>query len=370
MRSLRERELDFVSLIDEAKACVLCSRMSTSTRVIGPASGALDSPIFIVGEAPGRLGADLSAIPFHGDQAGNNFESLLEQVGLSRRDCFITNAAVCNPKDERGNNATPTRKELQNCSTFLKRQIDLVGPIIVATLGTQALASLRSIEDHSIELSSGVRKKWKWYGRVLVPLYHPGQRAMVHRSFHNQLADYRFLAETYARRSQKKVKSSPANASSSFVAQIAARLITKSGGISYFALHKLFYLAEYEYYKRSRRRMTRAYIVRQKNGPYVFELHIKKLKKALEGLEIRTNGDQLVLGLAERLPFFDANCPLEDDLASTIDYVSSKYGKTNDGELKRVVYLTAPMRDFLRREKKCQENTFNKPIDFSLIAAN
>ena len=113
----------------------------------------LDSPIFIIGEAPGRLGADVSAIPFHGDKSGDNFERLLEQVGLSRHDCFITNAALCNPKGDNGNNATPTRAELQNCSGFLKRQIDLVDPPIVATLGAQALAALRSIEDHDIDLA-------------------------------------------------------------------------------------------------------------------------------------------------------------------------------------------------------------------------
>jgi uracil-DNA glycosylase family 4 len=368
MSSLRQKEVNFERLIEEAKACTLCPRMLGSTRVVGAASGALDSRIFMIGEAPGRLGADMSAIPFHGDQSGENFERLLEQVGLSRHDCFITNAAICNPKDDNGNNATPTRAELRNCSSFLKRQIDLVDPEIVATLGAQSLAALRSIEDHDIDLASGVRKKWRWYGRSLVPLYHPGQRAMVHRSFLNQLADYRFLAETYARRSQKKMTAASAAASSVLVAQIVARLLKKTGQISYFALHKLFYLAEYEFYKRTRRRMTAAYIVRQKDGPYVFELNVKKLKKALEELEIRSLDNHLLLSLGSSLPLFNSQDELDEEVSSIVDYIASKYGNESESELKRVVYLTSPMRAILRREMKLRENTFNRPIDFSVIA--
>ena len=333
-----------------------------------PASGPLDSKIFIIGEAPGRLGADTSAIPFHGDRAGDNFELLLEQVGLSRHDCYITNAALCNPKDEKGNNATPTRTELQNCSRYLKRQIDLVNPAIIVTLGAQALNAIRSIQDHKIDLAVGVRKKWDWYGRVLVPLYHPGQRAMLHRSFFNQLTDYRFVAETYTCCLQRKTRPNGSKTPSSLpVTRIATRLIGGSGEISYFALHKLFYLTEYEYYKKTHRRMTSAYIVRQKEGPYAFELHIKKLKKAITGLNIRTRGDKLMLSLGHALQLFDNGEGLEEEVRAAVDYVAAKYGRADDSELKRVVYLTTPMRQMLRREKRLRENMFNRPVDFSVM---
>ena len=91
----------FVSLICKVRACRLCQRMEGSSRVLGHASGSPASELMFIGEAPGRLGADSSAIPFHGDKAGSNFEKLLRHVGLSRYDLFITNAALCNPKDER-----------------------------------------------------------------------------------------------------------------------------------------------------------------------------------------------------------------------------------------------------------------------------
>ena len=280
----------FDCLVSEAKACIECTRMTGSQRVIGHASGRIGAPIMFIGEAPGRLGADTSAIPFHGDRAGDNFESLIEQVGLSRYDCFITNAILCNPKDEKGNNATPNRTELTNCSHFLKRQIDVVCPQIVVTLGAQALAATSIIEPHDLELGRGVRKKWDWYGRILVPLYHPGQRAMLHRSFLNQLADYRFVAETHRRLlARRKFSVHPTSA---IVTQIARRLLLACGPLSYFCLHKLFYLLEYEHYRTVSRRMTNCYIIRQKDGPYVVELNIKKLKRSLPELKVRNEGNR------------------------------------------------------------------------------
>lgn len=360
----REKEIEFAKLAKEVRTCVRCPRMANSIHVIGPASGSIESPILIIGEAPGRLGADASAIPFHGDRAGDNFEALLEQVGLSRHDCFITNAALCNPRDENGNNATPSRPEIQNCSNFLKRQIDLVNPKIVVTLGGQALAALKTIETHDIELSSAIRKTWDWYGRTLIALYHPGQRAMIHRSFFNQLTDYRFLAETFLRTTRGRT-SSNTTPTSDTIARIAERLASEPDGISYFALHKLFYLAEYEFYRRNHRRMTSAYIVRQKEGPYVFEMHIKKLTKAIKNLKIWNERSRLMLRTTDSNTLFDKSARNEFD--EVLTYVSEKYGKNSDSDLKRIVYMTAPMRQILRKEKGLGKNMFNRAIDFSAI---
>jgi uracil-DNA glycosylase family 4 len=357
------KEGAFHQLAAEARACVLCPRMANSSRVVGLASGSVDAPLFIVGEAPGRLGADASAIPFHGDKAGDNFESLIKQVGLSREDFFITNAALCNPRDESGNNATPSRAEIQNCSTFLKRQIDLVSPRIVVTLGAQALNAIKAIEAHDIELASGVRQSWRWYGRVLIPLYHPGQRAMIHRSFFNQLADYQFLAETFVR-ACRKPKAPNLRPTLSDIAAIAKRLAGDPDGISYFALHKLFYLAEYEFYRRTSSRMTSAYIVRQKEGPYVFELHIKKLKSAIQSLETWTHGNRLMVR-SHAVPGLFSNSNDDRSADDVIDFILEKYGRRNDGDLKRAVYLTAPMRHILHQEKTLGMNMFNRALDFS-----
>jgi uracil-DNA glycosylase family 4 len=363
------RTAEFECLIKEAKACLECIRMNGSQRVIGHGSGRIDAPIMFIGEAPGRLGADTSAIPFHGDKAGDNFENLIEQVGISRYDCFITNATLCNPKDDKGNNATPNRMEIASCARFLKRQIDLVDPRIVVTLGAQALWAINLIEPHELELANSVRKKWNWYGRILVPLYHPGQRAMLHRSFLNQLSDYHFVAETHRRLTARR--KSRVRPTAVVVTQIARQLLLACGPLSYFSLHKLFYLLEYEHYRAMRQRMTHCYIIRQKDGPYVVELNIRKLKKALPELKISREGNKIMLSLSDELSLFPRNFT-RVDAGNSPDFdwlrrVSARYANRSDEDLKRIVYLTSPMRQILRREKYGRQNLFNVPIDFSVI---
>src|SRR5438067_2266844 len=101
MNTPQPTSLFFNTLVSDVQACRLCSRMDESSRIFGLASGSPSARLMFIGEAPGRLGADDTAIPFHGDRAGDNFERLISQSGLSRYDCFITNAVLCNPKDEK-----------------------------------------------------------------------------------------------------------------------------------------------------------------------------------------------------------------------------------------------------------------------------
>ena len=103
---------DFDALIESIQECSVCASMAGCTRVLSWANGSPGAEVMFVGEAPGRLGADRTAVPFHGDVAGDNFERLLALSGLARRDVFITNAVLCNPRDENGNNAPPSRRVL------------------------------------------------------------------------------------------------------------------------------------------------------------------------------------------------------------------------------------------------------------------
>src|SRR5205809_5938291 len=143
----------FGKLIQEVRACTRCERMCNSARVLNYSAGNLSAELFFIGEAPGRLGADETEVPFHGDTSGRNFEDLLTFAGISRNDVFVTNAVLCNPKDEDGNNSTPTLAEAANCHPFLRRQIELVNPKIVVTLGNTALRALAGIEQHGFSLS-------------------------------------------------------------------------------------------------------------------------------------------------------------------------------------------------------------------------
>ena len=353
---------NFQDLSVRVQGCRLCYRMKNSTRILGLSSGPLDAKVMLIGEAPGRLGADSTGIPFHGDQSGNNFENLLDFVGISRMELFITNAVLCNPKDDKGNNATPTTSEANNCSSFLKEQIDLINPSIVATLGLNALKATSSIESHNLTLKENVRTKNKWYGRFLIPLYHPGQRAMIHRSLANQRSDYQFLFEQLSRVDTRKRQ--VYGKTNIELANIVKIILEVNGNTSYFVLHKLFYLIEFYFFEEFGVRLTNAYFIRQKDGPYCTDLHIKKLKNTIKDLQIRSSQLGLMLSFSNSL-FKQDNClNLSRKKMEFIIQKIEEFGNKTEGKIKSRVYLTKPMKKILIREKKENINMYNVPIQF------
>jgi uracil-DNA glycosylase family 4 len=360
-----DKEMAFNKLIKKVKNCRKCSRMDQSERVLSPACGSLNATIVFVGEAPGRLGADDSQIPFHGDKSGNNFEALLEQVGLSRYDVFVSNAVLCNPKDHLGNNSTPTQIEIRNCAPFLAEQLDIVQPKLVASLGATALKSCDLIEPHHLTMRSAVRTLSSWRGSTLVPIYHPGQRAMMHRSFANQLADYQFIAETVSRNSTGKKRKVSYVESSTKICAIVDYVTQVKPQLSYFALHKILFLAEVRHLETVGKRLTQSYIVRQKDGPYCVELHPKKLIKGIPTIKIISIGSRLFVSRNSQSDLL-ATVATEDILNTeefkSLNHVLQKYGEYSDARLKTVVYLKRPMRELLRKEKLLRSNLFNSPL--------
>ena len=336
--------------------------MGDSERILGPSSGALDAKVMFVGEAPGRLGADSTGIPFHGDKAGDNFESLLDFVGISREDIFVTNAVLCNPRDSMGNNATPNSAELGNCSGFLKQQIDLVDPAIVVTLGANALKATSLIERHALALGQAVRTSVGWYGRRLIPLYHPGQRAMLHRSMANQRSDYQFVAERLKRIGVKPRRIG--GRTDGLLADVVRTILAVNGRTSYFALHKLAYLLEVAYVSEFGKRLTGAYFIRQKDGPYCTGLHINKLKNALHDLQISRQGGELHLALPSAGLFADGQgvSMIGKDGGSFIERKMQELKGMSNGQLKTKAYRTKPMRQLLKMERKGL-NLYNAPLD-------
>jgi hypothetical protein len=276
---------------------------------------------------------------------------------------FITNAVLCNPRDENGNNSTPTVDEIDRCATHLKGQLELVDPRIVVTLGASALKALSVIEPHILALQSHVRTAQQWLGRTLIPLYHPGQRAMIHRSFANQLADYRFIAEQAARLEspQARVTGRP----KLDVARVAYTIIRSCRELSYFALHKLLYLCEVAHVKEAGVRMTSGYFIRQKDGPYCVDLHPHRLKKAIPALQLFSRGGRLMVRLGTEGLFEESSqsLTLPEITAQTVDLVVQRYSGMTDAELKTRAYLTSPMRKLLREERATKIGTFNAPID-------
>ena len=363
----KETDLAFDKLCSKVAACVICPRMINSQRVLNHSSGSTNADIMFIGEAPGRLGADNSGIPFHGDKSGHNFEELLEFAKLDRSYIFVTNAVLCNPKDESGNNSTPTKIEVHNCSNHLAEQIKIINPKIVVTLGSVALESTRHVASHQLTLKGNVRTATNWFGRILIPLYHPGQRAMLHRSFANQRSDYQFVSEQFRRLTKKPTKAKPKTLKvNPTIFPIIKEMFYNQNSIDYFKLHKLFYLIEYKYYKEFHQRLTNAYIVRQKDGPYCTDLHFQKIKKALPDLTISQRAGQLTLSYSTSL--FDDEQHINGKTGEIIKNVIADYGNLTNEQIKTRVYLTEPMKTFLKLEKEGKLNLYNVPIPFDKIS--
>jgi DNA polymerase len=122
-----------------------------------------------VGEAPG-FHEDQQGRPFVG-AAGQFLEELLESIGLGRGDVFITNVIKCRPPGNRD----PLPQELSACEPYLDRQIELIQPTVVVTLGRFSMA--RAFPEARISRIHGEARKIE--GIVYYPMYHPA--AALHR---------------------------------------------------------------------------------------------------------------------------------------------------------------------------------------------
>jgi len=188
--------LQFEQLITNATNCTRCPAMCDRTAVLSKLNGSVDARIMFIGEAPGRKGADQTRVPFSGDQSGRNFDRFLQSIALNREQIFITSAALCNPRTPSGANGKPSRSELSNCSSFLRRTMELVNPRVVVTLGAVALDALNVIDGHKFNLKEAAAKILRWHGRVLVPIYHPSPQVLAsHRREAQQLADYEVVRQ-------------------------------------------------------------------------------------------------------------------------------------------------------------------------------
>ncbi len=195
------RQRAFTLLAEEAGACEICERMRERKAVLSERNGAIAPRVLFIAEAPGRNGADRTRIPFHGDASGDNFEKLLASIGLTRGEIFITNSVLCSPRKPSGANDKPTRAEIRNCSGFLHRQLELLDPPVIATLGAVALDALKLIAPHDYQLRDHAARIVEWNGRRLVPLYHPSPQVIITaRPLARQLEDFQTLARALAMR--------------------------------------------------------------------------------------------------------------------------------------------------------------------------
>jgi uracil-DNA glycosylase len=162
--SRRER---LVELYREVSDCARCPLAETRTKAVFGAGNA-DADLMFVGEAPGAE-EDRQGLPFVG-RAGQLLEELLGEIGLTREDVFIANVLKSRPPGNRD----PLPLEIDACKPYLWRQIELIEPRVIATLGNFA-TKLLSGNPAGITRVRGTPQVHELGGRTvfLFPLLHP-----------------------------------------------------------------------------------------------------------------------------------------------------------------------------------------------------
>jgi len=182
----------------EIVVCTLCP-LSKSRKNAVPGEGNPRARIMLVGEAPGSS-EDLQGRPFVG-AAGKFLETLLSKVGLSREDVFISNIVKCRPP---GNRA-PRPDEIQTCTPYLERQIKIIKPDFLVTLGSCATAYVLSgahLPFTGITATRGKIFETALHGMrmTVFPTFHPAA-ALYSPKYKEQItADFEFLKKELEKR--------------------------------------------------------------------------------------------------------------------------------------------------------------------------
>ena len=149
-------------LHEQIRACTRCKLHMGRTHAV-PGAGPEKADVMFIGEAPG-FHEDKQGLPFVG-AAGRFLNELLQGIDLKREDVFITNVIKCRPPANRD----PEPEEIEACQDYLDRQIALIQPKMVITLGRFSMA--RYFSNAKISQIHGHPKKMD--GVIYYPMYHP-----------------------------------------------------------------------------------------------------------------------------------------------------------------------------------------------------
>jgi uracil-DNA glycosylase len=166
--SAPERRDQLKALYEEARGCTRCAELAATRQTVVFGAGNADADLMFVGEAPGAT-EDKLGLPFVG-AAGKLLEQLLGEIGIARGDVFIANVLKCRPPGNRD----PQPGEIENCRPYLRRQVELIEPRVICTLGNFATKLLRD-DPTGITRIHG-RPEVRMIGARpvrLFPIYHP-----------------------------------------------------------------------------------------------------------------------------------------------------------------------------------------------------
>jgi DNA polymerase len=192
VRSAAERRELLKGVYDEARGCVRCPLHQTRTNVVFGAGNA-NADLMFIGEAPGA-NEDLQGLPFVG-QAGKLLDKLLGEIGMQRSDVWICNVLKCRPP----NNRDPQPNEIASCEDYLFRQVSLIEPTVICTLGNFSTKLLRADPAGISRLHGQAETRTIGTRAVrLYPLYHPAAALYTPSMLETLRTDFRRIPDLLA----------------------------------------------------------------------------------------------------------------------------------------------------------------------------
>ena len=159
-----EAHAELQQVAEVASTCTLCRLSEGRTQVVF-GMGDPEAALMFIGEGPGEQ-EDRQGLPFVGRSGQLLDRLLLEELGITRDRVYIANVVKCRPPANRD----PKPDEIAACRPYLERQLDLIRPAVVVTLGRFAAQSLLDTTEGITRL----RGNWKTYrGIPLMPTFHP-----------------------------------------------------------------------------------------------------------------------------------------------------------------------------------------------------
>jgi DNA polymerase len=180
-----ERREELKAVWRQASVCQRCPQLAATRTTVVFGSGNADADLMFVGEAPGAR-EDEQGVPFVG-QAGRLLDQLLGEIGLTRADVFVANVLKCRPPGNRD----PLPQEIDACQDYLFRQLELIEPKVVCTLGNFSTKLLRG-EPTGITRLHG-REEVRTIGPRAVrlyPIFHPAAALYTPRMLETLREDF------------------------------------------------------------------------------------------------------------------------------------------------------------------------------------
>jgi len=177
----------------EARGCLRCPELAAARKTVVFGSGNADADLMFVGEAPGAT-EDEQGVPFVG-RAGKLLDSLLMEIGQQRATVFVANVLKCHPPGNRD----PLPVEISNCQDYLLRQVELIQPTVICTLGNFSTKLLRG-DPTGISRLHGQPEILRLGHRVvrLYPIYHPAAALYTPRMLQTLREDFARLPDLLA----------------------------------------------------------------------------------------------------------------------------------------------------------------------------